>query len=462
MVLSNRTNLSERLRDVIRPLRSVDDVIEPVLDMVGDARVVMIGEASHGTHEFYAYRAAITRRLITDRGFTAVCAEADWPDAWRVNRFVRGFDDDGNAAEALAGFKRFPQWMWRNTVVLEFVNWLRAHNASLGDERRRAGFYGIDLYSLGGSIGAVLAYLDKTDPEAAKRARYRYSCFEDFGEDPQSYGYAASFDLGRSCADEVVKQLVELRGKAGDYAKRDGRVAQDEYFYAEQNARVIQNAERYYRAMFGDSVSSWNLRDEHMADTIDALVAYTDQHGGGSGGGGPAGAGGANGTKVVVWAHNSHLGDASATEVAEKGEWNVGQLVRRRWGTAACNIGFSTYSGAVTAADNWDEPAETKRVNPGLRGSYEALFHDVGEPNFLLRMRDAAALRDALNEPRLQRAIGVIYRPRTERVSHYYHARVAEQFDAMIHLDETSALAPLDRQGEAAPKIEEETYPFGV
>jgi erythromycin esterase-like protein len=451
MVLSDRINLPDRLHDVIRPLNTAADAIDPILDMIGDARIVMIGEASHGTHEFYDYRAEITKRLITDRGFTGVCAEADWPDAWRVNRFVRGFNDDSNAAEALAGFKRFPQWMWRNTVVLSFINWLREHNNALRNESSRAGFYGIDLYSMGASMRAVLDYLDKADPEAAKRARYRYSCLEDFGEDPQAYGYAASFDLGKSCEDQAIQQLVELRTKASDYAKRDGRVAQDEYFYAEQNARLVKNAERYYRTMFEGSVPSWNLRDEHMADTIDALMHYLDRHS-------PAG----QKTKVVVWAHNSHLGDASATEMSEKGEWNVGQLMRERCGDGACSIGFSTYTGTVTAADDWDEPAETKRVNPGMTGSYEALFHDVGVPNFLLRMRDAGDLRPQLRDPRLQRAIGVIYRPRTERLSHYFHARLAEQFDAIIHLDETNALAPLDRQGESAPKIEEETYPSGI
>jgi erythromycin esterase-like protein len=369
-----------------------------------------------------------------------------------VNRFVRGFNDDSNAAEALAGFKRFPQCMWRNTVVLNFVNWLRSHNVVLGNESSRAGFYGIDLYSLGSSMRAVLDYLDKTDSDAAKRARYRYSCLEDFHEDPQAYGYAASFDLGKSCEDQVIQQLIELRGQAADYAKRDGRVAQDEYFYAEQNARLVKNAERYYRTMFEGSVPSWNLRDEHMADTIDALIHYLDRHATASG----------QKAKIVVWAHNSHLGDASATEMSERGEWNVGQLVSERWGDEGCSIGFSTYTGTVTAADNWDEPAQTMRVKPGMTGSFEELFHDVGAANFLLRMRDAGELRPQLRDPRPQRAIGVIYRPRTERLSHYFHACLAEQFDAMIHLDETTALAPLDRQGQTAAKIEEETYPFGV
>src|SRR5688572_3352918 len=261
MAFFNRISLSSQLRDVIHTANSPADVMEPILDLIGDARIVMIGEASHGTHEFYDWRAQITKRLIAERGFTAVCAEADWPDAWRVNRFVRGFADDASAAEALAGFKRFPQWMWRNTVVLEFINWLRKHNDSLrAHDARKAGFYGIDLYSMNQSIRAVLEYLDRIDHAAAARARFRYSCFEDFGQDPQMYGYAASFDLSRSCENEAVQQLLELRRKAADYAKRDGRVAEDEYFYNEQNARLIQNAEKYYRTMFEGDVPSWKDR----------------------------------------------------------------------------------------------------------------------------------------------------------------------------------------------------------
>ena len=442
MALFDRMSLPDRLHEIVRPIRSTDDLMEPILDLVGDARIVMIGEASHGTHEFYDVRAEITKRLITERGFNAVCAEADWPDAWRVNRFVRGFADDATAAEALAGFKRFPQWLWRNTVTLDFVNWLR-------EQSGRTGFYGIDLYSMNRSIAAVLEYLDKTDHAAATRARYRYSCFGDFGEDPQSYGYAASFDLGRSCQDEVIAQLIDLRKNATDYTKRDGRAAEDDLFYAEQNARVVANAERYYRAMFEGDVKSWNLRDEHMADTIDALIKFLDKRGGK--------------TKVVVWAHNSHLGDASATEMGQSGEWNVGQLVRERWGAAARNIGFTTYTGTVTASSDWDGPAKTQRVRPGMRGSWEETFHDVGEPDFLLRMKDAGDLRPRLREPLLERAIGVIYRPATERLSHYFAARLADQFDAVIHLDQTRALQPLDTRltPDESPALEE-TYPTGL
>jgi erythromycin esterase-like protein len=318
MAFFDRLSLSDQLHDVIRPIGSPGDAVAPILDLVGDARIVLIGEASHGTYDFYDYRAEITRRLITEKGFIGVCAEADWPDAWRVNRFVRGFNDDTNAAEALAGFKRFPQWMWRNTVVLDFVNWLRQRNDRCSGDECKCGFYGIDLYSLNGSIRAVLGYLDKVDPAAAARARFRYSCFEDFGEDPQAYGYAASFDLDRSCQDEVVQQLKEMQQRAGEYARRDGRVAEDEPFFAEQNARLVQNAERYYRSMFEGRVSSWNLRDQHMTDTIGALLDYLDDHAL-TAAGARAADGGGRTARLVVGALNSHLGDASATQMGQVG-----------------------------------------------------------------------------------------------------------------------------------------------
>jgi len=447
----DQRKLCDRLADVIRPASSPDSVITSLLEMVGDARIVMIGEASHGTDEFYRWRAEITKHLIEQCGFVGVCAEADWPDAWRVNRFVRGFNDDHNSAEALAGFKRFPNWMWRNTVVLDFVDWLRRRNDSIRGAKRKAGFYGIDLYSMYQSARAVLEYLDKVDHAASSRARFRYSCFDQFGEDPQAYGYAASFNLEKSCEDEVVAALKDLRERSGKYKNLDGRVAEDQYFYAEQNARLVANAEHYYRTMFEGNVPSWNLRDQHMADTLDALMNYLDAFG-------------ASPAKLVVWAHNSHLGDASATEMGERGEWNVGQLVRQRWGKKACNIGFSTNSGTVTAAHEWDGLAETMRVRPGLPGSWEDTFHNVEIPNFLLRMKDFRAT-DSLNDlrqPRLQRAIGVIYRPQAERLSHYFEARLAEQFDAIIHLDQTSALVPLDRRPQAEAPALEETFPTGL
>ena len=416
-----------------------------LVERIGDARLVLIGEASHGTREFYAERARITRRLIVEKGFNAVAAEADWPDAWRVDRYVRGRGRDRSAGEALAGFRRFPSWMWRNDVVLEFVTWLRAHNESLEPGHARTGFYGLDLYSMFTSMEAVLRYLDKVDPAAARRARDRYACFDHFHEDSQAYGYATSYGMGKACEDAVVAQLVELTRRAGEYAMRDGAAAADELFSAEQNARLVKNAEEYYRSMFRGRVSSWNLRDRHMGETLDALLAHLDARGAGA--------------KVVVWAHNSHLGDARATEMGEAGELNLGQLTRERYGRDAVLVGFSTYTGTVTAADDWDAPAKTKRVRPGLPGSYEALFHDVGIPRFLLILD--SRIPDDLLLRRLQRAIGVIYRPETERLSHYFHAHLPAQFDAVIHIDETRALRPLERESAGAEEAPE-TFPTGM
>jgi erythromycin esterase-like protein len=441
------TVLTSLLRAAARPLTGAGDDYDALLDLIGDARHVLLGEASHGTHEFYLERAKLTQRLIAERGFTAVAVEADWPDAYLVNRWVRGLGDDTSAEDALGGFARFPTWMWRNTVVRDFVGWLREHNAGLPDGSPGVGFYGLDLYSLYGSMAAVVEYLDRTDPEAAQRARQRYGCFEHFRQDSQAYGYASSAGVAEPCEDEVVAQLVELQRRAADLASRDGQVAEDEYFHAEQNARLVRNAERYYRSMFRGRVSSWNLRDTHMSETLDALVAHLDRRVGRA--------------KVVVWAHNSHLGDARATEMGEGGELNVGQLMRERWGRDAVLVGFSTDHGTVTAADNWDEPPQRKRIHPALPGSYEALFHDLDLPRFLLSLRDdgtGVALRDA----RLERAIGVIYRPETERWSHYFHARLPEQFDALIHLDETTAVEPLGRTAGWDAGEAPETYPFAV
>lgn len=398
----------DSVRAAAWPLTGAATEYDPLLELIGDARFVLLGEASHGTHEFYRERAAITRRLIAERGFTAVAVEADWPDAYRVNRWVRGGGDDADADAALGGFWRFPTWMWRNTVVRDFVAWLRDYNAALPTAEARTGFYGLDLYSLYGSIAAILDYLDRVDPAAATRARARYGCFEHYRQDTGTYGYATSVGAAEPCEDEVVSQLLDLQGRAADLAARDGRVAEDEYFSAEQNARLVRNAEHYYRAMFRGRHSSWNLRDTHMAETLDALVAHLERDGA------PA--------KVVVWAHNSHLGDARATELGEGGELNLGQLVREHRGREAILIGFTGYGGTVTAADDWDTPARVKRVRPGLPGSYEALFHAAGMPRFLLPLGEGTK---TLAGPLLERAIGVIYRPETERASHYFRAPAA-------------------------------------
>jgi erythromycin esterase-like protein len=442
------TRLIDGMRQRAHLLTGAAADYDPLLERIGEARLVLVGEASHGTHEFYRERAEITKRLIAEKAFTAVAVEADWPDAYRVNRYVQGVGDGKNAADALAGFKRFPTWMWRNVDVLHFLRWLRAHNDALSDNTQRVGFYGLDLYSLRASIAEVLLYLDRVDPEAAQRARYRYACFDHFGEDPQAYGYATSFDLSASCESEVINQLVELRRRAAEYATRDGRVAADEYFYAEQNARLVKNAEEYYRSMFQGRVSSWNLRDRHMAETLDALVAHLETQ--------------AQLPKVVVWAHNSHLGDARATQMNDAGELNLGQLVRQRYGYEAVLIGFTTYHGTVTAASSWGGPAEHKRVRPALHDSYEALLHASGLPRFLLMLGDGDDALRELRQPRLERAIGVIYLPETERISHYFDARLAEQFDAVLHFDETQAVEPLERTAEWERGRLPETFPSGI
>jgi erythromycin esterase-like protein len=441
--------LSNAIREVAHPLTGAISDYDPLIRLIDDARFVLLGEASHGTREFYRERAQITKRLIKEKGFTAVAVEADWPDAYRVNRYVRGVGQDAESVEALEGFKRFPTWMWRNADVLDFVGWLRAHNDSLPAGAPKVGFYGLDLYSLHSSMEAVLGYLDKIDPEAARRARHRYSCFDHFGEDTQTYGYATGFGLTETCENEVVSQLVELRRRAADYASRDGRVAEDEYFFIEQNARLVKNAEEYYRSMFRGRVSSWNLRDRHMAETLDALVAHLARQSGGT-------------PKVVVWEHNSHLGDARATQMGEAGEWNVGQLVREGHGSSAVLVGFTTYTGTVTASSDWDAPAERKRVRPALADSYEALFHEVGYPRFLLNLRESGRAAVGLREPRLERAIGVIYRPDTERQSHYFYARLPAQFDAVLHFDETRAVEPLERTARWQTGEVPETYPSGM
>lgn len=408
-----------------------DDVLR---ELVGDARYVLIGEASHGTDEFYAARAQLTRRLIEDMDFRAVAVEADWPDAYRVNRHVRG--GGGDAAAALGGFVRFPQWMWRNTVVADFVGWLRRHNDS---GRPAVGFYGLDLYSLHRSVAEVIGYLEQRDPAAAARARDRYSCFDHFA-DEQQYGRAAAFGAGETCEDDVVAQLTELQQLDLGRMRQDGMSEADERFYATQNARLVRAAEAYYRAMFAGRVQSWNLRDHHMLDTLTALGDHLDEQ--------------RVPRRVVVWAHNSHLGDARATELGEAGELNLGQLVRQTYPGQSRAIGMTTYTGTVTAADDWGGPARTMRVRPALPGSAESLFHDSGCADFLL-------LRDALPvQSLLQRAIGVIYRPRTERQSHYFRARMAEQFDAVIHLEDTTAVRPLTA-GRPVPG-EPETFPHAV
>ncbi|CPU55718.1 erythromycin esterase family protein [Mycobacteroides abscessus] len=442
--------------DVVRlAATAAPDGVPPAEDLeriIGDADIVLIGESSHGTHEFYQARASITKWLIAERGFCAVAAEADWPDAYRVNRYVRGQGSETSATEALSGFERFPTWMWRNTVVSEFVDWLQAHNNQCRSRgEREAGFYGLDLYSMHRSMHEVIRYLDEVDPDAAERARIRYSCFGHApADDGQSYGFAAAYGAGPSCEREAVEQLEEMRRNAWDQIHRDGLVTDDEAFCAAQNAQTVRNAEAYYRSMFQGQVKSWNMRDRHMVQTLRTLIDHLTH----SRQGAP--------TRIVVWAHNSHVGDARATEVGSHGQLTLGQLVRERYAGRCRLIGLTTYSGTVTAASEWGGPAERKTVMPALNGSIEELFHETKLDAFLISPNTGAAAAEALAAVRLGRAIGVIYRPDTERQSHYYHVRPGDQYDAIIHIDNTRALTPLETSARWVEGETPETYPTGL
>jgi len=428
------------------PLVGGSSDLDPLMELVGNRRFVLLGEASHGSHEFYELRARITRRLIEERGFTAVAVEADWPDAYRVNRFVLGDTGDRDAADALSDFQRFPGWMWRNLDVVDFTAWLRSFNDAHTDRRDKVRFYGLDLYSLRASMDAVVSYLDSVDPEAAAQARDRYSCFDHVQGQGPEYGHAVTLDLMVPCENEVVAQLVDLRRRAAALLALDGWAAEDELFFAEQNARLVHDAERYYRVMYHGRVESWNLRDRHMAGTLSALTHHLDRLD--------------RRAKVVVWEHNSHVGDARATELGWSGELNVGQLARTAWGDDCLLVGFTTDHGTVTASSEWGGPAERKRVRPALEGSYESLLHLAGPERSFVPLGWHAPV--ALRSPRLERAIGVIYRPETERQSHWFRARMSQQFDAVFHIDETTAVTPMERTARWDEGEPPETYPSGL
>jgi erythromycin esterase-like protein len=431
-------NPSHTALDVIRneALRLDGDEhdYDALLDSIGDRSLVLLGEATHGTREFYRMRAELTLRLVVEQGFDAIAVEADWPDAYRLNLFVRGEGPDHVARSAFDDFQRFPRWMWRNEEVLRFVERLRDINMTR-QASERIGFYGLDMYSMYRSANAVVDYLSTVDEEQAAIARKQYAAL-DHVRDPQRYGYEAVLGLRPDCREAVRQRLLDLWMLAPEYLSADGRGAVDAYFFAERNAHVVASAESYYRAMFGSRAASWNVRDEHMVQTLFALQAHLRALG--------------SAGKVVVWAHNSHLGDARATEMSPAGEWNVGQLVRERAGAeAAWLVGFTTYTGTVTAAYEWDGEAECRQVKVARPDSYEDLFHRTRLDRFYLPMQEETAR--VLRDPLLERAIGVLYRPDTEYESHYFTASIAAQFDAVFHLDETSAVEPLDT---AAARLE--------
>jgi protein-L-isoaspartate(D-aspartate) O-methyltransferase len=434
-----RTTLPAIITRGAEPFASGADAdLRPLLRRIGKARVVLLGEASHGTAEFYELRARITRALIAqDRNVRIVAVEADWPDARQMDRFVRGESPDPHPERA---FTRFPTWMWANQQVLNFVKALREWNeAQLGEAQ--VGFYGLDLYSLYGSIRSVLAYLDDVDADAAAVARARYGCLAPWERDPAAYGAAAARGRFDGCAKEVVQILRDLLRQRLEYEPRDpGR-----FFDAERNAALVKNAEGYYRAMYDGPQSSWNLRDRHMFETLQALLRHEGDD-----------------ARAVVWAHNSHLGNAAATSMSARGETNIGELCRNAFGDDCYAVGFGTDHGTVAAADNWDEPMRVMKVRPAHEASYERACHDTELAGFLLPLRRnaVAEVRDALTPERLERAIGVIYRPQSELVSHYFHAALPRQFDEWVWFDETRALDPLDVQAD--PDKLPETFPFGL
>jgi erythromycin esterase-like protein len=413
------------VRDLAQRLDGNAADYDALLEMVRGRDLVLLGEATHGTAEFYRMRAEITLRLIAECGFDTVAIEGDWPDAWRINRYVQGEGPD-DATTALDDFERFPAWMWRNREMRDFIAALRALNAAK-PRQQRTGVYGLDLYSLYRSADAVIRYLGTVDPHEVTLARERYAAL-DHVRDPQTYGYAAALGARPAARAGAVRQLLQLRADEFEYLSRDGTDALDAQFFAEQNAQVVVNAEAYYRGMFSSRINTWNLRDAHMANTLFALARYRVRRGGSG--------------KVVIWAHNSHLGDARATESRLRGEWNLGQIVRESAQHRALLVGFTTCTGHVSAASQWDGEVEQKWVRPALPDSWEHLFHTTGYDRFFLPLRDDVSR--TLDEPMLERAIGVLYLPQTERQSHYFEAALASQFDALFHLDETSALEPLE------------------
>ncbi|MEX0618917.1 MAG: protein-L-isoaspartate(D-aspartate) O-methyltransferase [Pseudohongiellaceae bacterium] len=429
--------VSEQIERAAVHIPTIESVeLSGLLERVGEARVVLIGEASHGTAEFYDMRARITRELIQHKGFHFVAAEADWPDAAQIDHFARGTRLDPTEEVT---FSRFPTWMWANVQVLEFVKWLRHHNRKYASPEDGVGFYGLDLYSLYASIHSVINYLEAVDTEAAAIARRRYGCLSPWESDPSTYGAAALTGAHQGCEEEVIKILDDLLVKRIEYAQRDGR----RFLDAVSNARLIKNAEEYYRVMYHGSSSSWNLRDKHMFDTFNNVLSFH----------GPR-------AKGIIWAHNSHIGDAAATEMSHRGDLNIGHLCRSRFGDEAYLIGFGTHEGTVAAASDWGAPMEVKTVRPSLQGSYERLCHDSGLNAFLLPLRhQKEKLREQLRPQRMERAIGVIYRPETELASHYFNACLPRQFDEYIWFDQSRAIDPLGLEpGKSVPG----TFPFGL
>jgi erythromycin esterase-like protein len=434
--------LARQIAGAVQPLTGTSGDLDDLVAQAAAVRCVLIGDATHGTREMHALRTHLSRRLIVEAGFTAVAIEGDWGAAYQVNRFVQGAGAAQDAAQALAGFRHFPAWVWRNTEVRDFVTWLRAHNQRQG---AAVGFHGLDLYGLHASVAAVLGHLDRVAPEAALRARYRYACFEQVGEAPELSGYVTSLGLEPERENELLARLVELRHRRWARVLRQGLLPGDAPYESERDARLAAAQDAYYRAMLQGRVSSWNLRERHLADSLEALLRRTSR-GIGSG-------------KVIVWAHNTHVGDARASQRGQAGEVSLGQLVRERHAGDCFLIGFTSHSGTVTAAADWGGPAELTELPPAGPRSYEELFHRCGLSGFLLRLHEPGEVTEGLRISRAERATGAVYRPLSERGSQYVHCCLPEQYDALIHIDRSRAVQPLAPVVESPQEAGREATP---
>ncbi len=428
--------LIRQTKDLARPLN--ENALDALLERIGDSRLVLLGEASHGTAEYYTWRARISRRLIEEKGFSFIAVEGDWPDCYSVNRYIKGRADAGDdAREVLHAFSRWPTWMWANEEIVDLARWLRRHN-DRQPPQRKAGFYGLDVYSLWYSLYQVIGYLQKNHPSALSAARQAYRCFEPYGEDVQEYARATRW-VPASCEDEVVHLLQELQRQT---PSPNGDA--EDHFVAEQNALVVKNAEAYYRAMVRGDAESWNLRDEHMAQTLDRLLKHH----------GPQ-------ARAIVWEHNTHIGDARFTDMAEDGMFNLFQLARERHGReGVVLVGFSGYQGRVIAGRAWDAPMERLRVPPARRGSWEDVLHQAAGRDSLLLFNESTATDETL-QVRGHRAIGVVYQPEYERLGNYVPTMLPQRYDALLYFENTDALHPLHLQPAEDAEVPE-TYPSGV
>ncbi len=413
---------------------------ENILNEIGNAQIVLLGEATHGTKEFYEMRAEISKKLITEKNFNAITIEGDWPDAYQINNFITD-DNFSDPKESLSVFNRFPTWMWQNTEILKLIIWLKDFNK---EKKEKINFFGLDLYSMYKSVDVIISYLEKVDAKAADEAKYYYSCFEQFRRDPQAYGYYVFSQLSESCQNEVIQELKNLENLQWKLIK-EKKISQDDSFYLMQNAKVVKNSEIYYRSLYINEVNNWNLRDSHMMETLEEIIKYYNKKG-------------IKKPKIIVWAHNSHIGNSAFTQMSLQEEFNIGQLVKEKFNNNSFSLGFTTYNGTVSAASNWDNPVERKIIRNALPESYEFLFHQIGIANFLLILNE----KNLIPKNLLERAIGVVYMPQTERMSHYFYADLENQFDAVIHCDKTTALEPLEKTSKWIDGEVPETYPSGL